>query len=53
MDTYDHGSKSRSRLSTRRALRQICRGDSDRSQAIREKHYIEGSKNSEKIMINL
>ena len=31
----------------------IVLGDSDRSRAIRAKHYIESSKNSEKITINL
>ena len=43
---FDHGSQSRSRPPTRRGLRQIGLGDSDRYRAIRAKHYIESSKNS-------
>ena len=49
----EHGSKSRSQPLTRRALRRIGLGDSDRSRAIRAKRYIESSKNSEKITTNL
>ena len=45
-----HGSKSRSRPPTQRALRQIGLGDLDRSRAIRAKYYIESSKNCEKIV---
>ena len=48
-----HGSQSRSRPPTRRALRRIGLGDLDRSRAIRTKRYIESSKNSEKITTNL
>ena len=48
-----HGSQSRSRPPTRRALRRIGLSDSDRSRAIRAKRYIESSKNSEKITKNL
>jgi len=48
-----HGSQSRSQPPTRRALRRIVLGDSDRSQVIRTKRYIESSKNSEKITKNL
>ena len=50
---YAHGSQSRSRPPTRRALRRIGLGDSDRSRAIRAKRHIESSKNSEKIRTNL
>jgi len=49
----EHGSQSRSRPPTRRALRRIGLGDSDRYRAIRAKRYIESSKNSEKITTNL
>jgi len=49
----DHSSWSRSRPSTRRTLRRIGLGDSDRYRAIRAKRYIESSKNSEKITTNL
>ena len=48
-----HGSQSRSRPPTRRALRRIGLGDSDRYRAIRTKRYIESSKNFEKITTNL
>ena len=44
-----HGPKSRSR----RALGRIGRGVADWSWAIRAKHHIENSKNSEEITINL
>ena len=46
-----HGSKSRSRPLTRRALRRISRGDSDQSRAIRAKRYMQNSKNSEKEIV--
>jgi len=45
--------QSRSRPPTRRALRLIGLGDSDRSRVIRTKRYIESLKNSEKITTNL
>ena len=51
--TTQHDSQSRYRPPTRRALRRIGLGDSDRYRAIRAKRYIESSKNSEKITTNL
>jgi len=50
---HNHGSQSRTRPPTRRALRRIGLGDLNRSRAIRAKRYIESLKNSEKITINL
>jgi len=48
-----HDSKSWSQPPTRRALRRINRGVSDRSWTIRAKRHIESLKNSEKITTNL
>ena len=50
---FHHGSQSRSRPPTRRALRRIGLGNSDRYRVIRAKCYIESSKNSEKNTANL
>jgi len=43
-----YGSKSRSRLQTRWTLRRIGRGDSDQSQVVHAKRYIESLKKMKK-----